>query len=252
MPIPKLFGMFPRNIQVALIVLISIIIIGTIGFYLLEDVDLFTAFYWTITTITTLGYGDIVPQSTNSKIFSVIIIIAGVATALYTFTAGMSFYFEGTLRKIVGARRMQERINQLKGHTIICGYGIVGSHIVKHFIEDKIPYVVIEKSNELSEQMFEDKILHIHGDATHVDVLEKAGIKRAKVIISCLTEDAESFYVLMEAKELNKNIKVIARASRSDSIKRFKKFGAERVIVPEEAGANQMVDFTKKYFKGGK
>ena len=97
--------------------------------------------------------------------------------------------------------------------------------------------------------MIENNILHLHGDATHSETLEKVGIERAKVVISCLTADADSLFVLLEAKEMNKNSRVIARATRLENAKRFRKYGAEKVILPEEAGAIQMADYTKKIYK---
>lgn len=249
----RFFKIMPKNIRIAMGTLITIIIIATVGFSYIEDTDLFTALYWTFSTITTLGYGDVVPETSVGRLFSIIIMISGVAVVLYAFTQAMAFWFEGTFSSIIGVRKMQEKIKKLKDHTIICGYGNVGRYVVEHLMDEKVPYVVIEKEPLKIEEMIENDILHIPGDATHSETLERAGIGKARVVISCLTADADSLFVLLEAKEMNKKIRVIARATRLENQKRFKKYGAEKVIMPEEAGAIQMADYTKRiYGKGGR
>jgi len=244
----RLPGGIPANLKESIAFLLLIIVIGTTGFYFLEKVDVITSLYWTITTVATVGYGDVVPKTIGGRIFSIIIIISGVSVALYTFTAAMAFSMEGQLKTILGVSRMQEKIDQLKEHIIICGYGKVGKNIVTNLIKEKIPFVVIEKDNAAIEILVRNKILHVVGDATYQETLEMAGTSRGKVMISCLSNDADNLYVIIEAKEMNPKIRLILRASRPESVKRFIKLGADKVILPEEAGAIQMAGAAKEYY----
>jgi len=106
----------PYNLKSSIALLLLIIVIGTAGFHYFENVDLFISLYWTIATITTIGYGDVVPHTVGGRIFSITIMISGVSVALYTFTAGMAFSMEGELKNIMGVSKMQDKINQMKEH----------------------------------------------------------------------------------------------------------------------------------------
>jgi voltage-gated potassium channel len=238
----------PGNLKTSISLLLLIVMIGTAGFHFLERVDIITSFYWTIVTVATIGYGDVVPQTMAGRIFSIIIIISGVSVALYTFTAAMAFSVEGQLKTIMGVTKMQEKIDQMKEHVIVCGYGKVGKNIVSNLIKEKIPLVVIEKDNAALEVLSRNNILHVVGDATYQEILEMAGTSRGKVLISCLSNDADNLYVIMEAREMNPKIRLILRASRPESVKRFLKLGADKVILPEEAGAIQMAGAAKEFF----
>ncbi|TRZ87211.1 MAG: hypothetical protein D4R88_09675 [Methanosarcinales archaeon] len=244
----KLRKGIPASLKRSIVLLILIITFGTAGFHFLEGVDLITSLYWAVVTIATIGYGDVVPHTMAGKIFSIIIIISGVSVALYTFTAAMAFSVEGQLKTILGVSRMQEKIDQLKEHIIICGYGKVGKNIVINLMKEKIPFVVIEKDTAAIEMLVRNKILHVVGDATYQETLEMAGTSRGKVMISCLSNDADNLYVIIEAKEMNPKIRLILRASRPESAKRFIKLGADKVILPEEAGAIQMAGAAKGYY----
>jgi len=244
----RLPGGIPANLKTSLALLFLIIVIGTTGFYFLEKVDLITSLYWTIVTVTTIGYGDVVPKTIVGKIFSIIIMVSGVSVALYTFTAAMAFSMEGELKTILGVSKMQEKIDKMAGHAIVCGYGKVGKNIVANLIKEKIPFVVIEKDNAAIEILSRNNLLYVVGDATYRETLDMAGTSRGKVLISCLSNDADNLYVIMEAREMSPKIRLILRASRPESVKRFMKLGADKVILPEEAGANQMADAAKEYF----
>ncbi|MFH0904700.1 MAG: NAD(P)-binding protein [Methanobacteriota archaeon] len=155
---------------------------------------------------------------------------------------------EGRLKTIMGVSKMQEKIDQMKEHVIVCGYGKVGKNIVSNLVKENIPLVVIEKDTAAIEVLARNNLPYVIGDATYGETLEMAGTSRGKVLISCLSNDAENLYVIMEAREMNPKIHLILRASRPESVKRFLKLGADKVILPEEAGANQMAVAAKEYF----
>ncbi len=245
----RLYKEIPTNIKTSIILLSTIILVGIVGFHLLEKVDLFTALYWTIVTVATIGYGDVIPHTLGGRIFSIIIIISGVSVALYTFTILMTFSMEGKLKTILGMSKMQGKINQLKDHVIVCGYGKVGKNIVSNLVRRNISFVVIEKEPAALEILNRNNLLHVIGDATYGEILDMAGISKGKILISCLSNDADNLYVILEAREKNPKIRLILRASRPESVKRFLKLGADKVILPEEAGANQMAESAIKYFE---
>lgn len=244
----RLPGWIPDNLKKSITLLVLILMVGIAGFHFIEGVDLVTSLYWTIATVTTTGYGDVVPLTTAGRIFSIIIMVSGISVALYTFTAAMAFSMEGELKTIMGVSKMQEKIDKMTGHAIVCGYGKVGKNIVSNLIKEKIPFVVIEKETAAIEILSRNNLLYVVGDATYQETLEMAGTSRGKVLISCLSNDADNLYVIMEAREMNPDIHLILRASRPESVKRFLKLGADKVILPEEAGANQMAGAAKEYF----
>lgn len=237
----------PSNLRASITILLVVLLTGTVGFHLLEGAGLVASLYWTAATITTVGYGDVVPQTPEGRIFSIIIIISGVSVGLYTFTAAMAFSMEGELMNILGLRKMQERIGKLRDHVIVCGYGKVGRNVVAHLIKENTPFVVIEEDPAALEILSRNDLPHVAGDATYSETLELAGISRGKVLVSCLSDDADNLYVIVEAKEMNPNIHLIVRASRPESVKRFKKMGADKIVLPEEAGANQMANEAIEY-----
>ncbi len=185
----------------------------------------------------------------EGKIFGIIIIILGVSVALYTFTSAMAFSVEGELKSILGVRKMEEKISKLKEHAIVCGYGKVGKNIVSYLIKENIPFVVVEKDPAALEILERNNLLYVAGDATYGETLDMAGIAKGKVLISCLSNDADNLYVILEAKERNPNIRMILRASRPESVKRFQKLGADRVILPEESGVHQMAALAMGYLR---
>jgi voltage-gated potassium channel len=241
----------PPHLKTSIFLLFMVFLTGTVGFHLLEKKGFVDSLYWTVTTMSTVGFGDVVAVTPEGKIFSIFIIISGVSVTIYTFTALMVFSMEGELKTILGVKKMQEKIDQLKGHLIVCGYGKVGKNIVATLIKENIPFVVLEKDHDALELLMKNNILHIDGDATYGETLDTAGIKRGKVLISCLSHDADNLYVLIEAKEKNPEIHIILRASRPESVQRFRKLGADTVILPEEAGAIQMTAHALEYLKKG-
>lgn len=142
---------------------------------------------------------------------------------------------------------MEERIKQLRNHVIVCGYGKVGKNVAAHLVKENIPFVVVEEDPNALEVLTKNNLLYVSGDATYGETLELAGLSRAKVLISCLSDDADNLYVIVEAKEMNQDIHLVVRASRPESVKRFKKVGADKIIMPEEAGATQMASETMGY-----
>ena len=229
-----------NKLKIALSILLTILIIGTIGFYFIEEWSLVDSFYSTITTMATVGYGDFTPKTTQGKIFTVFIIIFGVGTMLYSFGLISEVIIEDRLRRILGRGKLEKMIDKMKNHYIICGCGRIGLLICRELAAEKIPFVVIDNSPEIIQKIQDEGIIYYKGDATQDKVLIEAGIKRAKGIVCVLPSDAENLYVILTAKELNSDIFILSRSEEEESEHRLLRAGANRVVSPYTLGGTRM------------
>jgi len=228
---------------------IILIIIGSFGFHFVEKLSFIDSLYLTSSTITTVGYGDIHPQSNVGKIFSLFIMFGGIGIVLYTLTFIVNFIVEGELKNIYGGRKMEASLKKLKNHYIICGYGNVGERIAKRLQETKkFDIVVIEKNKQTCEKIKLTNIPYIEGDATDEKILTEAGITNAKGLVTSILDDAENVYIVITARALNPNLHIVARGS-SDKVKeKLYRIGANRVIMPDDIGARIMAEsLTRPY-----
>lgn len=208
----------------------------------LEQLPLFDALYLTVTTVSTVGYGDVVAKTNAGRMFTIILILFGVGSAFYVFTSVFQVVVEGKLRDVLGRRGMQRRIENLSSHVIVCGAGRVGNVVMERLQQDKQSFVVIDQSVEIWQGLVDRGILAIHGDATLDSILLAAGVKKARGIITTIAHDAENVYVTLTARNLNPDpaFSIVARANRSEAIEKLKRSGATNVISPEIMGGRQM------------
>jgi voltage-gated potassium channel len=226
-----------------------LLIAGTVGFHYIEQLSFFDSLYLTSATITTVGYGDIHPQSIGGKIFSLFVMFGGIGIVLYTLTFIVNFIVEGELNNIYGGRKMEASLKKLKNHYIICGYGNVGERIAKRLRESKkFDIVVIEKNKQTCDKIRLTNIPYIDGDATDEKILIEAGITNAKGLVTSILDDAENVYIVITARALNPNLHIVARGS-SDKVKeKLFRIGANRVIMPDDIGARIMAEsLTRPY-----
>lgn len=222
-----------------LIALVCIIIIGTIGFEIIEtDWTLLDSFYMTVITISTTGFKEVKPLSEAGRLFTVFLIISGVLSIAYTGGKAAQILVE---KQMLRRRRMKRRLDLMANHYIVCGYGRMGKQICEALKENKYPFVVIENNPENVEHLIERGIDFINDDATHDDALIKAGLHRARGLVSVVATDAENVFTTLSAKELNPKIFVVARAIDEGTESKLMKAGADRVVKPYELGGNRMV-----------
>ncbi len=224
---------------IALIGMVFIILVGMVGFHILEGLSFFDSLWMTAITVLTVGYGDFTPKTVEGKIFALIIIPFGISIVAYALGTVTAAIIEGELSKTVGRNRMERKINKLQKHIILCGLGRVGQQVAIQLQRENVPLVVIEQDGDVLEKINMD-LLSIVGDATEDKVLYQAGIERAKGIISALPEDADNVMISLTAKGIKPNIQVVARAEKIESEVKLRRSGADKVINPSSIGGRRM------------
>ncbi len=219
-----------------IIAIVCVISIGTIGYMLIEAWSLFDAFYMTIITLTTVGYNEVHHLSDMGRAFSIVLILSGVGTMFYMFGVVAKVMLEGEIREILGRKKLSKKIESLKDHYIICGYGRMGSIICRELMQSNAPFVVVEGDPDIVSSMDAD-YLALQGDATQDSILKQAGIDKARGLISVLSSDANNLYVVLSARGLNPNLKIVARASEEGAEQKLMRAGADNVVSPYNIGA---------------
>jgi len=227
-----------RRIIYSFCLIALVISFGTFGYIAIEGWDFLDSLYMTIITLTTVGFKEVHDLSFNGKLFTIILIIGGVGTVLYSLSTGAKFVLEGELQEIFGRKRLEKKLNDLKDHYIVCGYGRMGKIIARELKHERLDFVVIEKSGGILDDKAD--FLVIEGDATKDELLKKAGIERAKCLISVLPTDAENLYVVLSARGLKPDLLIVARAGEEGSEKKLLRAGADRVVSPYHIGGLRM------------
>jgi voltage-gated potassium channel len=228
--------------RLAAILLAIVFVIGIAGYMLIDGWSLLDSFYMVITTIATVGYGEVHPQGEAGRLFTSGIIVFGVATMLYGFGVFAQTLTDNAFGEYRRERRLQRDLDQLREHFIICGYGRMGTQIVAEFEHDHTPYVVIDQTAEALDRIRAERRLHIEGDASNEDILKLAGIGRARGLISAVDSDERAVYIVLAARALNPNIYILARAGRPESIRRLELAGATRTISPYLMAGHRMAE----------
>ncbi|MEM1335233.1 MAG: potassium channel protein [Actinomycetota bacterium] len=230
------------RLRVAIGAVVVISAVGTIGYRIL-GLSWLDSVYMTIISITTVGYRELDVDDTFSadeKIFTIVLIVVGVSTVLYTFTLVVQTVVEGHLSELVGRRRMDRRINQMSGHTIVCGWGRVGSAVAHDLQMEGHEVVVIDQSIDRTTNIEFPVVI---GDATHDEVLLAAGVERARALVAAIDTDAENLFVTLSCRDLVPDLFIVARARADESIPKLQHAGADRVVNPQELGAARMASF---------
>lgn len=226
--------------------LTGIIAFGTLGYYFVEGMPLFEAFYMTIITISTVGFSEIRPLTMLGRSITLVIIFLGIGVGTYTIGIIMKWFVEGELSKIFGRIKLQKQIADLKNHLIICGFGRIGRIICQELYEDNIDFVVIEQDASAIEEAAAEKYLFLQLDATSEEALLAAGIVRAKALVTAVNSDANNVFITLTAKGIRPDIFVLARASEEKNEAKLKKAGATRVVSPYMIGARRMAHVLKR------
>ena len=230
-----------RTILFAFGILLTIILVGIIGYMRVESYSVTEALYMTIITIGTVGFREVRPLSYEGMWFTIMLIIFSLGFFAFAISL-ITKYFSERLRSIYNVKsKMEKKISKLKDHVIVVGYGRNGSQAVDELLSNNIPVVVIENRPKVIQYMQENpKIIYIDGDATEDGVLHKARIENAKALISALANDADNLFVVITAREINPRLIIISRASAIANDKKLKLAGATNVIMPDKVGGQKM------------
>ena len=228
--------------------ILLVIVTGTVGFMLLEDFSFLDALYMTMITVSTIGYGETRPLDDSGRIFNMILIAGSITTTAFAITMITRYVIDGEINLYFKNRRIMTEINKIENHVIVCGYGRNGRQATETLTQHKVRFVIIEKDEKrIAENEFDaKKILYIKGDATLDETLIRAGINKAKALITALPEDADNVFIVLTACSLNDKIRIISRASNAGSVAKLKKAGADNVILPDKIGGTHMATLVTK------
>lgn len=229
-----------RHLMYASGILFLVISLGTVGYVLIEGWSAFDGLYMTVTTLTTVGYGEIHPLSSAGRLFTIVLILMGVGTLFYVVGNVARFALEGELQQAFGRYRLGGRVKTLNDHYIVCGYGRMGRHVCKELQAKPGTVVIVEKSPPVVAAARGEGFVVIEGDATQDQVLVRAGIERAKGLVSLVNTDTENLYIVLTARGLNKHLFIMARAGEEGSEQKLLRAGANRVTSPYLIGASQI------------
>ncbi|HTP15578.1 MAG TPA: potassium channel protein [Streptosporangiaceae bacterium] len=225
-----------RRIGVALLAVLGVVVAGSIGYVVLGFSPL-DAVYQTVTTITTVGFREVRPPGTAGKIFTIVLILVGVGTALYAFSVVLESLVEGHLRQHFERRRMERGIARMTGHTIVCGWGRVGRAVGGYLAGQGAQVVVVDLDPERVAAIPYPALV---GDVTDDDMLRKAAIMQARALVAAINTDAENVYVTLSARALRPDLVIVARARTEASEPKLLRAGATRVVNPQRIGGQRI------------
>ena len=234
------------RIRNAIIALGIAIILGTLGFRLIEGWSFVDSFYVTVQTLTTVGYGDLPPRSLAGRGFAVIVMLIGVGGVALAASTIVQSVVQSEMVSAFGERRQSKRMSKLHGHYIICGSGRVGSHLVRDLQQANTEFVIVETDGQRAAE-FSQRGLHVLvGDATLEETLKSAGVERARGLAACLPNDADNVYVVLTSRDLNPSLHIVARAAEEQAEAKLMRAGANHVVAPTIIGGHRMaISLTK-------
>ncbi len=227
------------RVTIALSLMISLLIIGTVGYMLVEGYVFIDALYMAVITLGTVGYREVAPLSEAGKLFTIFLIIAGIGSVAYAVTQVVEYFISTIVFK---RRRMERTIAKLSGHVIICGYGRIGRQVATQLRTRGVRFVIVEENAAVIEHLEAHSDLHVHGNATDDTALRDAGIADASTIVATLPTNADNVYVTLSARNLNPDIRIVARAGDAASSQKLLQAGADKVISPYEIGGRYIAN----------
>ena len=231
---------FKTKLYISITLLIIVVLIGVSGFMIISNETFVDSLYMTVITMSTVGYGTLHELNETEKIFTIFLIIISIVFYVYSVTALSEYLISGKFLQQLNEKRVQKKIQKLENHSIVCGYGRNGKQAVIKLKNFNMACVVIEKDKALIEELERDNILYVEGDATEDESIKKAAVHNAKSLITALSSDADNLFVVLSARQLNKNMIIISRASNESSINKLKIAGANNIIMPDKIGGMHM------------
>ena len=230
----------PHRFVLPAAALVGVLALGTAGYVLIEGMSAVDAFYLTAVTVSTVGYGDIVPVTRTGRLFTVVLIMTGVGTVLYLLTQLAELVIEGQLREVFGRSTMQREVEKLRGHVIVCGYGRFGKAVVEELMRSRSPLVILDSDAAKKDELAELAVPYFIGSALSDDALLEAGVERARAIVVATPSDSDNVFITLSARERNPRISIHARAESESGARRLRLAGAQQVISAYQIGGTRI------------
>lgn len=225
--------------------LLLVLFLGTAWFSVMEDFTPLDALYMTVITVSTVGFKEVHQLDASGQLFVVFLIISGLTVMTYTLGAVGRVIIEGSIQRYLGRQRMMREVENLKGHYLVCGHGRMGEILCKELQSEGVDFVVIEGDPEVAERLIEIGYLVVEGDATEDQVLEKAGVTRAKGLVAVVSNNVNNLYITLSAREMcrkeNPDLYILSRATDESASEKITRAGADRVISPYAIGGMRIV-----------
>ncbi len=229
-----------RAIAEALLVVFILVMGGTLGYMFVEGWSFFDSLYMSVITLTSVGFLEVHPLSAQGRLFTMGLLLTGVFSLFYAATSAIRSIVGGELTGQFGRSRMEKKLQSLKDHIIICGYGRMGRLVAQEFSQQAIPFVVIERNHELLADFRVDHGVALAGDATHDETLRRAGIDRARTLVTLAASDADNLFITMSARLMSDRAFIVARAEDEGAERKLVRAGASRVISPYVIGGQRV------------
>lgn len=235
----RLLGEPVRQLQISLVVMVLLTVVGTLGYMIIAQGGFIDSLYMTVITLTTTGF-SVFELDLAGKLFTMGLLIVGVISAAWAITNAIEVVLGQTFWVGVQRRRMNELVTDLRDHYIVCGYGRLGKQIVRDLQARGERFVVVEYGEAMEEFFLEKRIPHVMGDATNDATLEKAGISRARGLVSALDKDANNVLAVLTAREMNPTLLIVSRANSEIIEPKLRRAGADRTVTPEAIGGHRL------------
>ncbi|SEA22798.1 voltage-gated potassium channel [Thalassobacillus cyri] len=228
-----------RKITVSLIFLHAIVFLGIIGYMITENLSFFDSLWLAVVSILTIGYGDIAPVTKSGKVMTLILIPIAIGLTTYMLAQFAGAIISGKISSNMRRRKMNQKMENLNDHLIICGYGRVGQQVFHQLHREKHAMVIIERDPEVIKNLPEE-VVYVEGNATEDDVLLQAGLERAKGVVVTLPNDADNVFITVTVKGIKPDILTVVRAEREFSEEKLYRAGADKVINTSNIGGKRM------------
>jgi voltage-gated potassium channel len=221
-------------------VLVGLLAAGTLGYQLVDGWGWFDSLYMTVITITTVGFAEVHPLSPAGRVFTMVLALGGVFTAFYAGVEFIRAVVTGEILAVLGRQRMQSRLEKLSGHLVVCGLGRMGRLVAEEFSSAGLPFVVVDRDPRVLEGFAMPHGIPLVGDATADDVLRRAGVERARALVTTVASDADNLFITMSARLINERLTIVARAEGEGAEVKLRRAGASRVVSPYTIGGHRV------------
>lgn len=232
--------LYRSRIYTAVMMLVFLLLVGVMGYRFLSDYSWLDSIYMTVITITTVGFAEVNPLDTQSKVFTIFLILTSVVIVGYAISIITEYILSKNNFEDIKQRKMQKKIDAMTNHIIICGYGRNGKQAAKKLLAYEKSFVIVERNKEVIEKFQDDDISFVYGNANEDETLLEAGIDKASTLICALPSDADNLFVVLSARQINPKLTIISRASEETSYNKLKLAGANNVILPDRIGGDHM------------